>query len=93
MKSFEELDGAKLSAAGKGMLAVAGGMAAFGAGTAVAGLGNLVGGIADGIGALFGAEKANPLDQLLEFQKYTIDEAKFNCNGRIRRRYSGKRIR
>lgn len=88
MKSFEDLDGAKLSAAGKGMLAVAGGMAAFGAGTAVAGLGNLVGGIADGIGALFGAEKANPLDQLLEFQKYTIDEAKVKGNANALVAYS-----
>lgn len=88
MKAFETLDGAKLSAAGKGMLAVAGGMAAFGAGSAVAGLGNLVGGIADGIGALFGVEKANPLEQLLEFQKYTIDEAKVKGNANALVAYS-----
>lgn len=88
MGAFEELDGAKLSAAGAGMLAVAGGMAAFGAGSAVAGLGNLVGNIADGIGALFGAEKANPLEQLLEFQKYTIDEAKVTANANALVAYS-----
>jgi len=88
MQSFEDLDGAKLSAAGKGMLAVAGGMAAFGAGSAVAGLGNLVGNIADGIGSLFGAEKANPLEQLLEFQKYTIDEAKVTGNANALVAYS-----
>ena len=88
MSAFEELDGAKLSAAGKGMLAVAGGMAAFGAGSAVAGLGNLVGNIADGIGALFGAEKANPLEQLLEFQKYDIDQAKVEGNANALVAYS-----
>ena len=88
MKAFETLDGTALSAAGKGMLAVAGGMAAFGAGSAVAGLGNLVGGIADGIGALFGVEKANPLEQLLEFQKYTIDEAKVKGNANALVAYS-----
>jgi hypothetical protein len=70
------------------MLAVAGGMAAFGAGSAVAGLGNLVGNIADGIGAMFGAEKANPLEQLLEFQKYTIDEAKVKGNANALVAYS-----
>jgi hypothetical protein len=88
MKSFETLDGAALVSAGKGMLAVAGGMAAFGAGSAVAGLGNLVGNIADGIGAMFGAEKANPLEQLLEFQKYTIDEAKVTSNANALVAYS-----
>lgn len=88
MKSFEELDGTALKSAGKGMLAVAGGMAAFGAGSAVAGLGNLVGNIADGIGSLFGAEKANPLEQLLEFQKYTIDEAKVTGNANALVAYS-----
>ena len=88
MGAFEELDGAALKSAGAGMLAVAGGMAAFGAGSAVAGLGNLVGNIADGIGALFGAEKANPLEQLLEFQKYTIDEAKVTANANALVAYS-----
>ena len=88
MKAFETLDGAKLSAAGAGMVAVAGGMAAFGAGSAVAGLGNLVGGIADGIGAMFGVDKANPLEQLLEFQKYTIDEAKVKGNANALVAYS-----
>jgi len=88
MKSFEDLDGGALKAAGMGMLAVAGGMAAFGAGTAVAGIGNLVGGIADGIGALFGNEKANPMDQLMEFQKYTIDEAKVTSNANAMVAYS-----
>ena len=88
MSAFEELDGAKLKSAGAGMLAVAGGMAAFGAGSAVAGLGNLVGNIADGIGALFGAEKANPLEQLLEFQKYNIDEAKVTGNANALVAYS-----
>jgi hypothetical protein len=88
MQAFETLDGAKLSAAGKGMLAVAGGMAAFGAGSAVAGLGNLVGNIADGISGLFGGEKANPLEQLLEFQKYNIDQAKVEGNANALVAYS-----
>ena len=88
MKSFEALDGGALKSAGSGMLAVAGGMAAFGAGTAVAGIGNLVGGIADGIGALFGNEKANPMDQLMEFQKYTINEAQVTNNANAMVAYS-----
>ena len=72
LKSFEQLDGAKLIDSGKGMAAVAAGMAAFGAGSAVAGLGSLVGSITQGIAGLFGAE-----DPMVKMQKF----AEFNING------------
>jgi hypothetical protein len=78
MKSFEDLDGAKLIDAGKGMAAVAAGMAAFGVGSAVAGLGSLVGGITEGIGKLFGAE--DPLDKVKRFGDADIDAAKVKSN-------------
>ena len=79
MKSFEELDGAALISAGKGMAAVAGGMAAFGAGSAVAGLGSLVGSVTSGIAGLFGGE-TDPLAQLEKFQKKKFDEAAITSN-------------
>tara|TARA_B110000090_G_scaffold35757_1_gene38835 strand:+ start:2921 stop:6382 length:3462 start_codon:yes stop_codon:yes gene_type:complete len=78
MKSFEELDGAKLISAGKGMGAIALGMAAFGAGSAISGLGSLVGGIAGGIGKLFGAD--DPLSKMEEFSNANIDGAKVKTN-------------
>lgn len=78
MKSFEELDGAALIDAGKGMGAVALGMAAFGAGSAVAGLGNLVGSVTNGIAGLFGAE--DPLEKIKKFQEYNFDAARIENN-------------
>jgi len=78
LKSFEELDGAALIDAGKGMGAVALGMAAFGAGSAVAGLGNLVGSVTSGIAGLFGAE--DPLEKIKKFQEYNFDAAKVENN-------------
>ena len=78
MQSFEDLDGAKLISAGKGMAAVAGGMAAFGAGSAIAGLGGLVGAVTEGIAGLFGAE--DPLEKIKRFQDYNFDEAKITAN-------------
>ena len=80
LESFEELDGAKLIDAGKGMAAVAGGMAAFGVGTAVAGLGNLVGSITNSLAGLFPAGGKSPLEQLKEFSKADIDGAKVKTN-------------
>ena len=79
LKSFEELDGDALIAAGKGMGAIALGMAAFGAGSAVAGLGSLVGSVTSGIAGLFGGE-TDPLAQLEKFQEKTFDEAKITAN-------------
>ena len=78
LKSFEELDGAALIDAGKGMGAVALGMAAFGAGSAVAGLGSLVGSVTQGIAGLFGAE--DPLEKIKKFQEYNFDAAKVENN-------------
>ena len=78
LKSFEELDGAALIDAGKGMGAVALGMAAFGAGSAVAGLGNLVGSVTNGIAGLFGAE--DPLEKIKKFQEYNFDAARIENN-------------
>jgi hypothetical protein len=78
MKAFEDLDGTRLSAAGKGMLAVAGGMAAFGAGSAVAGIGNAVGAIGDAVAGLFGGE--DPMDKILRFQEYNFDAARIENN-------------
>lgn len=78
LKSFENIDGDKLSAAGKGMSAVALGMAAFGAGSAVAGLGSLVGSVTQGIAGLFGAE--DPLEKIKRFQDYDLDSARIENN-------------
>ncbi len=80
MKKFEELDGDKLAAAGKGMRAVGGGLAAFGAGQAVQGLGSLIGGITQGITKLFGGE--DPLEKLKRFQAYNFDEPKITNNAK-----------
>jgi hypothetical protein len=78
MKSFQELDGDALIAAGKGMGAVALGMAAFGAGSAVAGLGSLVGEISEGIVGLFGGD--DPLTKIQKFQEYNFDRARIENN-------------
>ena len=78
LKSFEELDGAALIDAGKGMGAIALGMAAFGAGSAVGGLGNLVGSVTNGIAGLFGAE--DPLEKIKKFQEYSFDAARIENN-------------
>ena len=86
LESFENLDGAALVQAGKGMGAVALGLAAFGAGSAVAGLGNLVGNIADGIGSLFGGK--SPLEKLEEFQKYSFNTDRIEGNAKALVAYS-----
>lgn len=78
IKSFETIDGAALSSAASGMLALSGAMAAFGAGTAVAGLGSMVGGITGAIGKLFGAD--DPLEQLKTFAAANIDKDKVKNN-------------
>lgn len=78
IKSFEELDGAALSAVASGMIDLSLAMAAFGAGTAVAGLGSMIGGITEGIGKLFGAE--DPIDKLVRFSKADIDAVKVKAN-------------
>ena len=78
LKSFEELNGDALIAAGKGMGAVALGMGAFGAGSAVAGLGSLVGGITEGIVGLFGGD--DPLTKIQKFQEYNFDRARIENN-------------
>ena len=78
LKSFEQLDGAKLIDSGKGMAAIAAGMAAFGAGSAVAGLGSLVGSITQGISGLFGAE--DPMVKMQKFAEYNINGARVKNN-------------
>jgi len=71
MKSFEELDGARLKQAADGMVAMTGAMAAFGAGSVVSGIGNMVGSIAEGIAGFFGGD--SPLDKLQQFADADID--------------------
>ncbi|MBO01981.1 MAG: hypothetical protein CMG35_12000 [Candidatus Marinimicrobia bacterium] len=78
LKSFEDLDGAKIGAAGDAMVSLSLGMAAFGAGTAVAGLGTLVGSISEGIGQLFGAD--DPITRIQKFADANIDGAKVKTN-------------
>ena len=78
LKSFEDIDGAALGSAAKGMAALSLAMGAFGAGSAVAGLGAMVGGITGAIGELFGAE--DPLTQLEKFSAAKIDGAKVKTN-------------
>lgn len=78
LKSFEDLDGAKLEQAGSGMVSLAAGLAAFGAGSVVGGMGNLVGNISEGIGKLFGGD--DPIAKLERFSNANIDAAKVEAN-------------
>ena len=71
MKSFEDLDGARLKSAADGMIAMTGAMAAFGAGSVVSGIGNMVGSVAEGIAGFFGGD--SPLDKLKQFADADID--------------------
>ena len=71
MKSFEDLDGARLKSAADGMLAMTGAMAAFGAGAVVSGVGNLVGGVAEKLSGLLGGQ--SPIEKLNEFAQANID--------------------
>jgi hypothetical protein len=86
IKEFESVDGAAISAAASGMLALSGAMAAFGAGTAVAGLGSMVGAITEGIAGLFGGE--DPMEKLQRFASYDIDAAKVENNARAMAAFS-----
>lgn len=78
MKSFEDLDGAKLASAGDGMVAVGLGFAAFGAGGVAAGIGGIVGGISEGLVGLFGGD--DPLTKIKRFGDADIDGVKVKAN-------------
>jgi hypothetical protein len=78
MRSFETLDGAKLEAAGSGMVSVGAGFAAFGAGGVAAGIGGIIGGISEGLVGLFGGD--DPLTKIKKFGDADIDGVKVKAN-------------
>lgn len=77
-KSFQDLDGDALKAAGIGMVALGAGLAAFGAGSVMGAMGNIVGGILDGITSMFGG--STPFDKMEEFGKMDFDTEKIKAN-------------
>jgi len=79
MKSFQELDGAKLVEVSKGLIAIGAGMAAFGAGAAVEGVGSLVSSISGFFG---GKGKLTPLEQLKIFSDTKINAAQATANAK-----------
>ena len=82
MKSFEELDGAGLIAAGKGMAAIGAGLLVFGAGSALGGAGNVISNI---FGALPGK---GPLEKLKEFSDAKLDTTQIENNAKAMMAYS-----
>jgi hypothetical protein len=82
MKSFEELDGAGLIAAGKGMAAVGAGLLVFGAGGALGGIGNVIGNI---FGAIPGK---SPLEKLKDFSDAKLDTTQIENNAKAMMAYS-----
>jgi len=84
-KSFEDLNGAKLSEVGLGMAAIGGGMAAFGAGKAVEGVGGLIGSIG---GFFSGKDKLTPLQQLKIFSETPINAVQATANANALVEYS-----
>jgi hypothetical protein len=79
MKSFQELDGAKLVEVSKGLIAIGKGMAAFGAGKAIEGVGSLVSSISGFFG---GKGKLTPLEQLKIFSDTKINAAQATANAK-----------
>jgi len=78
IKSFEQLDGKKLEAAGLGIGYLGAGLAVFGAGGAAAGLGSIVSNMSDGLTSFFGGK--TPIDKLVEFSKLDINVEKTKNN-------------
>jgi len=77
IKSFEQLDGNKLEAAGLGIGYLGTGLAVFGVGGAAAGIGSLIGNLSDGLTNFFGK---TPIEKLVEFSKLDIDGPKVKNN-------------
>ena len=82
MKSFEEIDGASLIAAGKGMAAIGAGLAVFGAGSTLGAVGNIISNI---LGALPGK---SPLEKLQEFGDAKLNTAQIENNANAMMAYS-----
>ena len=82
MKSFEELDGAALIDAGKGMAAIGAGLLVFGAGSALGGAGNVISNI---FGAIPGK---GPLEKLKEFSDAKLDTVQIENNANAMMAYS-----
>jgi hypothetical protein len=78
LKSFETIDGSKLSAVGKGMVGLAAGIAAFGAGGAIGAFGNIAANLVSGIDTLFGGK--TPFDKLAEFSKLQFNAERVKVN-------------
>jgi hypothetical protein len=80
LSSFNTINGGNLIKVGAGIGALGLGMAAFAAGGVAASVGGLIGGLADGITSFFGGK--TPIDKLVEFSKYDINEARVAGNAR-----------
>lgn len=79
IRSFEDLDGERLSQAGSGMSRLAAGIAAMGASDVVSSWGNLIGGASDWLSDfLFGAE--SPMETVKRFAEYDIDISRVEKN-------------
>jgi len=78
IKSFEQLDGNKLEAAGLGIGYLGAGLAVFGVGGAAAGLGSIISNMSDGLTSFFGGK--TPIDKLVEFSKLDINVEKTKNN-------------
>ena len=84
IKSFEELDGAKLLLAAKGIAAIGGAMVAMGVGSVV----SAVGGVIGSIGKFFTGEKETPLEQLKKFGDTKINTVQATANANALVAYS-----
>lgn len=73
IRTFEEIDGAKLKSAGMGILELAKGMGAFAAGTAASGFGSVLGTLGENVSEFFGG--SGPLDKLKEFSELQLDNS------------------
>ena len=82
MKSFEEINGAALIAAGKGMAAIGAGLAVFGAGSTLGAVGNVISNI---LGALPGQ---SPLEKLQEFGDAKLNTTQIENNANAMMAYS-----
>ena len=78
IKSFEQIDGAKLKDTGEGMVGLGKGLAVFGAGGAAAGIGGIISNMSEGITSFFGGK--TPIDKMVAFSKLDINAPKVKEN-------------
>ena len=78
IKSFEQIDGAKLKDTGEGMVGLGKGLAVFGAGGAAAGIGDIISNMSGGISSFFGGK--TPIDKMVAFSKLDINAPKVKEN-------------